>query len=268
MQAHDRDTPRGRGGPNGRRTLFMFGFFPSCWKTWILLHRSVALPLAGPSRRFKRVVETIQAQLLSTHDQPSVQALAGGRHLGDPWGQGSGAEGALLVAKWYRGLCYRRGFSCRAPREPGLPEPEKASPWREGTSRVPKGPPVSCWRWWRSLLPEAPELCSGGGRPAVPRFPTPRTLSAKTRTRWSLSHRPFWPCWAWLSQPRASPREGVRSVFWEEGASLCPPGGQEGSPLATRDQGGQGHKQTLWFLKHQLIITQPWGQRSNTDEQG
>lgn len=33
--------------------------------------------LLGPSRRFKRVVETIQAQLLSTHDQPSVQALAG-----------------------------------------------------------------------------------------------------------------------------------------------------------------------------------------------
>uniref|UniRef100_A0A8C9ZKR1 Si:dkey-16p21.7 n=1 Tax=Sander lucioperca TaxID=283035 RepID=A0A8C9ZKR1_SANLU len=31
--------------------------------------------LLGPSRRFKRVVETIQAQLLSTHDQPSVQAL-------------------------------------------------------------------------------------------------------------------------------------------------------------------------------------------------
>ncbi|KAF3847002.1 hypothetical protein F7725_004080 [Dissostichus mawsoni] len=32
--------------------------------------------LSGPSRRFKRVVETIQAQLLSSHDQPSVQALA------------------------------------------------------------------------------------------------------------------------------------------------------------------------------------------------
>ncbi|XP_040918524.1 serine/threonine-protein kinase BRSK2 isoform X4 [Toxotes jaculatrix] len=31
--------------------------------------------ITGPSRRFKRVVETIQAQLLSTHDQPSVQAL-------------------------------------------------------------------------------------------------------------------------------------------------------------------------------------------------
>ncbi|XP_051547682.1 serine/threonine-protein kinase BRSK2-like isoform X1 [Myxocyprinus asiaticus] len=33
--------------------------------------------LSGPSRRFKRVVETIQAQLLSTHDQPGVQQLSG-----------------------------------------------------------------------------------------------------------------------------------------------------------------------------------------------
>ncbi|KAJ8247269.1 hypothetical protein GJAV_G00244340 [Gymnothorax javanicus] len=32
--------------------------------------------LSGPSRRFKRVVETIQAQLLSSHDQPSVQQLS------------------------------------------------------------------------------------------------------------------------------------------------------------------------------------------------
>uniref|UniRef100_A0A8C1IUL4 BR serine/threonine kinase 2 n=1 Tax=Cyprinus carpio TaxID=7962 RepID=A0A8C1IUL4_CYPCA len=32
--------------------------------------------LSGPSRRFKRVVETIQAQLLSTHDQPGVQQLS------------------------------------------------------------------------------------------------------------------------------------------------------------------------------------------------
>ncbi|XP_058637918.1 serine/threonine-protein kinase BRSK2 isoform X13 [Onychostoma macrolepis] len=35
--------------------------------------------LSGPSRRFKRVVETIQAQLLSTHDQPGVQQLSGKR---------------------------------------------------------------------------------------------------------------------------------------------------------------------------------------------
>ncbi|XP_046708885.1 serine/threonine-protein kinase BRSK2 isoform X3 [Silurus meridionalis] len=35
--------------------------------------------ISGPSRKFKRVVETIQAQLLSTHDQPSVQALVATR---------------------------------------------------------------------------------------------------------------------------------------------------------------------------------------------
>uniref|UniRef100_A0A8C5GX95 Serine/threonine-protein kinase BRSK2-like n=1 Tax=Gouania willdenowi TaxID=441366 RepID=A0A8C5GX95_GOUWI len=33
--------------------------------------------ISGPSRRFRRVVETIQAQLLSSHDQPLVQALCG-----------------------------------------------------------------------------------------------------------------------------------------------------------------------------------------------
>ncbi|XP_054293752.1 serine/threonine-protein kinase BRSK2 isoform X2 [Pongo pygmaeus] len=46
--------------------------------------------LSGPSRRFKRVVETIQAQLLSTHDLPAAQ------HLSEPpppapglsWGAG------------------------------------------------------------------------------------------------------------------------------------------------------------------------------------
>lgn len=32
---------------------------------------------SGPSRRFRRVVETIQAQLLSSHDQPMVQTLCG-----------------------------------------------------------------------------------------------------------------------------------------------------------------------------------------------
>ncbi|KAA0723605.1 Serine/threonine-protein kinase BRSK2 [Triplophysa tibetana] len=33
--------------------------------------------LSGPSRRFKRVVDTIQTQLMSTHDQPGVQQLPG-----------------------------------------------------------------------------------------------------------------------------------------------------------------------------------------------
>lgn len=40
----------------------------------------------GPSRRFKRVVETIQTQLLSTHDQPSTQHLSGEAQLDRPAG--------------------------------------------------------------------------------------------------------------------------------------------------------------------------------------
>uniref|UniRef100_A0A665UPQ0 Si:ch211-255p10.4 n=1 Tax=Echeneis naucrates TaxID=173247 RepID=A0A665UPQ0_ECHNA len=38
--------------------------------------------ISGPSRRFRRVVETIQAQLLSSHDQPMVQALS---ERSTPW---------------------------------------------------------------------------------------------------------------------------------------------------------------------------------------
>lgn len=46
------------------------------------------------------------------------------------------------------------------------------------------------------------------------------------------------------------------------------PGRQEARSLATRDQGGQGHKQTLWF-QYQFIITQPWRvKRSHTDKWG
>ncbi|XP_074521999.1 serine/threonine-protein kinase BRSK2-like isoform X9 [Halichoeres trimaculatus] len=37
--------------------------------------------LSGPSRRFKRVVETIQAQLLSTNDQPGIQPQISGSPL-------------------------------------------------------------------------------------------------------------------------------------------------------------------------------------------
>uniref|UniRef100_A0A8B9GXS8 BR serine/threonine kinase 2 n=1 Tax=Astyanax mexicanus TaxID=7994 RepID=A0A8B9GXS8_ASTMX len=46
--------------------------------------------LSGPSRRFKRVVETIQTQLLSTHDQPGVQQLNS---------QGTGKTGKLSKSK-------------------------------------------------------------------------------------------------------------------------------------------------------------------------
>ncbi|XP_036429171.1 serine/threonine-protein kinase BRSK2 [Colossoma macropomum] len=74
--------------------------------------------ISGPSRRFKRVVETIQAQLLSTHDQPSVQALAdekNGRPPGTPTRQNSRrSEGGSDRCEWVdRGesgaLLQRRG---------------------------------------------------------------------------------------------------------------------------------------------------------------
>uniref|UniRef100_A0A3Q3AWJ4 Serine/threonine-protein kinase BRSK2 n=1 Tax=Kryptolebias marmoratus TaxID=37003 RepID=A0A3Q3AWJ4_KRYMA len=52
--------------------------------------------ISGPSRRFRRVVETIQAQLLSSHDQPLVQVLCG-----ETWGDradggGIGGSGGVL----------------------------------------------------------------------------------------------------------------------------------------------------------------------------
>ncbi|XP_059204501.1 serine/threonine-protein kinase BRSK2-like isoform X4 [Centropristis striata] len=58
----ERERERERAEREGRREMGIFSV------TFTLI--------TGPSRRFKRVVETIQAQLLSTHDQPSVQALA------------------------------------------------------------------------------------------------------------------------------------------------------------------------------------------------
>ncbi|XP_037649461.1 serine/threonine-protein kinase BRSK2 isoform X7 [Sebastes umbrosus] len=59
----ERERERERAASEGRREMGIYSV------TFTLI--------TGPSRRFKRVVETIQAQLLSTHDQPSVQALAG-----------------------------------------------------------------------------------------------------------------------------------------------------------------------------------------------
>ncbi|XP_074511819.1 serine/threonine-protein kinase BRSK1 isoform X5 [Sebastes fasciatus] len=58
----ERERERERAATEGRREMGIYSV------TFTLI--------TGPSRRFKRVVETIQAQLLSTHDQPSVQALA------------------------------------------------------------------------------------------------------------------------------------------------------------------------------------------------
>ncbi|XP_029312025.1 serine/threonine-protein kinase BRSK2 isoform X2 [Cottoperca gobio] len=60
--------------------------------------------ISGPSRRFRRVVETIQAQLLSSHDQPMVQALTdekNGRPHGTPTRQNSRrSEGGGDRCEW------------------------------------------------------------------------------------------------------------------------------------------------------------------------
>uniref|UniRef100_A0A8C2PDB2 BR serine/threonine kinase 2 n=1 Tax=Capra hircus TaxID=9925 RepID=A0A8C2PDB2_CAPHI len=68
--------------------------------------------LSGPSRRFKRVVETIQAQLLSTHEQPSAQHLSG---EGGAWPGGPRAGDGVWP------LCEQPGPQPCAPREQGAP---------------------------------------------------------------------------------------------------------------------------------------------------
>ncbi|KAI2658784.1 Serine/threonine-protein kinase BRSK2 [Labeo rohita] len=74
--------------------------------------------ISGPSRRFRRVVETIQAQLLSAHDQPMVQTLSdekNGRPPRTPTRQNSRrSEGGADRCEWVeRGeggvLLQRRG---------------------------------------------------------------------------------------------------------------------------------------------------------------
>uniref|UniRef100_A0A8C5YWK6 BR serine/threonine kinase 2 n=1 Tax=Marmota marmota marmota TaxID=9994 RepID=A0A8C5YWK6_MARMA len=63
--------------------------------------------LSGPSRRFKRVVETIQAQLLSTHDQPSAQHLSGeeaGPLPGHRLSWGAGLKGQKVATSYESSL--------------------------------------------------------------------------------------------------------------------------------------------------------------------
>ncbi|XP_072348323.1 serine/threonine-protein kinase BRSK2-like isoform X3 [Scyliorhinus torazame] len=55
--------------------------------------------MSGPSRRFKRVVETIQAQLLSAHDQPLVQALADEKNGQFSHPSGSSIRGAQSMPR-------------------------------------------------------------------------------------------------------------------------------------------------------------------------
>ncbi|OWK17283.1 hypothetical protein Celaphus_00013093 [Cervus elaphus hippelaphus] len=77
--------------------------------------------LSGPSRRFKRVVETIQAQLLSTHEQPSAQHLSG--EGGAPLGCARAGDGARPI---HEPPCPQP----RAPREQGPPTSGVCTPGR------------------------------------------------------------------------------------------------------------------------------------------
>lgn len=175
VQAHDRYTPRrqeearsGEEAQTGGENLSCLNIFPSCRKIWILLHPSVALPLAGPSRRFKRVVETIQAQLLSTHDQPSVQALAGGGT------RGGGAEGHF---RWpsAAGVCVTcEASAARLPGNQAFPSLRRPRHGGRGPPGVPKGTTGPCvggggapchWRLLSCVLEEGDQpSCSAGDR--------------------------------------------------------------------------------------------------------
>lgn len=74
------ERPRRRMASTQSHSLYSQVSQLTSWLCFTLIGASsvltASLPL-GPSRRFKRVVETIQAQLLSTHDQPSAQHLSG-----------------------------------------------------------------------------------------------------------------------------------------------------------------------------------------------
>lgn len=108
--------------------------------------QSISVSPPGPSRRFKRVVETIQAQLLSTHDQPSVQALAGGRQGPRPCVPplSHGLEGRPPAEQvpqgfglWARITSSQRGWGLSSIQGTGPSQPEKAS-W---LGRAPPGIP-------------------------------------------------------------------------------------------------------------------------------
>lgn len=96
---------------------------------------------SGPSRRFKRVVETIQAQLLSTHDQPSVQALAGrwqmcGGHTSRVTSAISGVSLLLLswLTSWTFGQCLAEVspalLGIDFPQEAGVQERSFSATWK------------------------------------------------------------------------------------------------------------------------------------------
>uniref|UniRef100_A0A3B3XH51 Protein kinase domain-containing protein n=1 Tax=Poecilia mexicana TaxID=48701 RepID=A0A3B3XH51_9TELE len=76
--------------------------------------------LSGPSRRFKRVVETIQAQLLSSNDQPGIQPQISGKSSSSSSSSSSSTAPRLGSA--------RHRFS--TPHVPVHAPPPRPIPWR------------------------------------------------------------------------------------------------------------------------------------------
>ncbi|XP_027507035.1 serine/threonine-protein kinase BRSK2 isoform X7 [Corapipo altera] len=109
--------------------------------------------LSGPSRRFKRVVETIQAQLLSTHDQPSVQQLSdekNGQELSRKVNMSATASPSVLC-----GHLLTEGNRCRLSKDQScLRFP--ASPLPSGSGLLPhfspNTSPVHAWFFFPPLF--------------------------------------------------------------------------------------------------------------------
>ncbi|XP_014030431.1 serine/threonine-protein kinase BRSK2 isoform X1 [Salmo salar] len=87
--------------------------------------------LSGPSRRFKRVVETIQAQLMSSHDQPGVQQISDVSQRSDtltskPSKRGSPLSNFFDVIKQLFSDEKNSQASHNPPGTPGTPSPAPA----------------------------------------------------------------------------------------------------------------------------------------------
>ncbi|XP_013981725.1 serine/threonine-protein kinase BRSK2 isoform X2 [Salmo salar] len=78
--------------------------------------------LSGPSRRFKRVVETIQAQLMSSHDQPGVQQISDEKNS-QASHNSPGTPGTPSPAPAKHAPGSRRNESCPPPTQPQPTQP-------------------------------------------------------------------------------------------------------------------------------------------------
>ncbi|XP_017898770.1 PREDICTED: serine/threonine-protein kinase BRSK2 isoform X2 [Capra hircus] len=197
--------------------------------------------LSGPSRRFKRVVETIQAQLLSTHEQPSAQ------HLSD-------TTNCMEMMTGRLSKCGKN--PSRAPGPPSLsPHCSPLHPLQPalvGAAPTPGCPGVPvCLR--------SPDTHTGPRLPPRrPAVPSPQSLPPAT----SLIQSPEWP----QARPKIKAGQGgTPRLRAGRGASAPRParlpaagsGPRSGGPRALGCRLGSGPlpsagaEQGTWLLRHQ-----------------